>query len=81
MPTSPELLKKVTNLEGVKNCENPNWNDLLDISSTYNLLYTLSIKEWLMDEDEDIDNKWRTGFIMYNGFTHFADLFKKFSEF
>ena len=82
LPTSPELMKKLKNFEGVILEENKlNWENLLDTSSNYNLFYTLTIIEYLMEHEEETNsNDWRKKFIELEGFSHFVNLFTKFSE-
>jgi hypothetical protein len=58
LPTSPQEFSKIVKLEEVRDKEEKNWNELLDLKSSYKLLYILHIIEYLMDinnisEDKD----------------------------
>ena len=54
LPTSKEIMEKITKLEGISNEKNEGfWEDLLHTKSNYRLLYNLSIIEYLMEEDEE----------------------------
>ena len=54
LPTSTEIMEKITRLEGISNEKNEGfWDDLLHTKSNYKLLYNLSIIEFLMEEDEE----------------------------
>lgn len=61
LPASPLLVKRILNLEGVKNTQNPEWNSILDTKNSFRLLSTLTLIEYFMeDEDEpaqDSDEK------------------------
>ena len=85
LPTSPEILKKVMSLEGIKNTETPNWSVLLDIKNNYLLLYCLNIFEYLMEDETAVEylnesDRFRTDFIQYGGFEHLFDIFKAYNE-
>ena len=58
LPTSPEIFENILMLKGVKDASDRDWSSLLDSSSTYKLLYSLHVLEYLMedhgsDKDED----------------------------
>lgn len=54
LPTSKEIMDKISRLEGISNEKNDNfWEELLHSKSNYRLLYNLSIIEYLMEEDEE----------------------------
>jgi hypothetical protein len=52
LPASPLLVKRILNLEGVKNSASPNWSALFDNKNTFKLLSTLTLIEYLMEDDE-----------------------------
>lgn len=85
LPTSPEILKKVMNLEGVKDVNSPNWSLLLDINNNYLLLYCLNVFEYLMEDESAKEyqlesDQFRTDFIHYGGFEHLFNIFKAYNE-
>lgn len=59
LPTSPEIFTNILLLEGVRDVSGRNWNNFLDANSTYKLLYSLHVLEYLMEDDESEkdDNK------------------------
>ena len=56
LPTSPHIFKDIVCLKGVRGCEKRNWNEILDSTSNYKLLYALYVIEYFMEKDEDDDN-------------------------
>lgn len=87
LPTSPEILKKVMSLEGVKTGTEgtPDWKALLDIQNNYLLLYCLNVFEYLMEDESAKEyqlesDQFRTDFIFYGGFEHLFNVFKAYNE-
>ncbi|KAL4448730.1 hypothetical protein ABPG74_012819 [Tetrahymena malaccensis] len=56
LPASPDLVRKVLNLEGVKGNNNPDWSLILDTKNSQRLLYTLTIIEYLMEDNQAQSN-------------------------
>ncbi|KAL4498387.1 hypothetical protein ABPG72_013193 [Tetrahymena utriculariae] len=52
LPASPDLVRKVLNLEGVKGNNDPDWSLILDTKNSQRLLYTLTIIEYLMEDNQ-----------------------------
>jgi len=57
LPASPELVKKILSLQGVKGISNPDWNGILCTDNSFKLLYSLTIVEYLMEDQEADENK------------------------
>ncbi|EAS02785.2 ubiquitin carboxy-terminal hydrolase (macronuclear) [Tetrahymena thermophila SB210] len=56
LPASPDLVRKVLNLEGVKGNNQPDWSLILDTKNSQRLLYTLTIIEYLMEDNQVLSN-------------------------
>ena len=50
-------METVVNLKGIKNEENPNWTNIFNTKSNYKLLYILTIIEYLMEDQENIEDE------------------------
>lgn len=53
LPASPHLVKKILNLEGVKNTQNADWTSLLGTNNTFRLLSILTLIEYFMEDDDE----------------------------
>jgi len=57
LPTSSEIFENILVLKGVKDASDRDWSSLLDSSSTYKLLYSLHVLEYLMEDNETEKNE------------------------
>lgn len=59
LPTSPQIFADIVQLKGVRDVpeSEKTWRHILDSSSSYKLLYALHVIEYLMEDEEEKENK------------------------
>ena len=85
------MYEKIIALEKVRSCSKPDWENILDTTSDFKLLYSLCVIAYLLDEGHEKDSQqeelleneeyyhfkknWRNDFIICGGYDHLWKIF------